>query len=190
METWKEKNPTWEHKLWTEQNLPQMKCQAQFDAMKDLPGKADILRYEILFSEGGFYIDADTECVNPLDDFFVNNDSFACWENETTRAGLVTNAFLGTTKNNVLMESLLNTISAMKPRYVEFLPLGNSCHFVGPELLTRTIRNFRYKDIQIYPSWYFIPQHYSGDNYTGNDKVYAKHQFKSTSKSKHRYLET
>ena len=78
METWKEKNPTWEHKIWTEKNMPKLRCQKQFEAMKDLPGRADILRYELLFNEGGFYVDADSVCLEPLDDFFVDNDSFCC----------------------------------------------------------------------------------------------------------------
>jgi len=59
IDTWKEINPDWEHILWTEENLPNLRNQEQFDSMKEWAGKADILRYELLHDYGGFFIDAD-----------------------------------------------------------------------------------------------------------------------------------
>ena len=44
--------------------------------MNELAGKADILRYELLYEHGGFFIDADSECINPLDDFLTDNKAF------------------------------------------------------------------------------------------------------------------
>jgi hypothetical protein len=37
-------NPGWEYRLWTDENLPQLANQLQFDLMPHLPGTADILR--------------------------------------------------------------------------------------------------------------------------------------------------
>ena len=69
MKTWEDMNPGWVYKLWTDDNLPKLICQEQFDKMKGLHGKADILRYELLYKYGGFYIDADSECVLPFGRF-------------------------------------------------------------------------------------------------------------------------
>ena len=33
IQTWIDLNPTWKHCLWTEDNIPQLKNQEQFDAM-------------------------------------------------------------------------------------------------------------------------------------------------------------
>ena len=82
-------NPSWEHILWTEENMPELANQRQFEAMNELAGKADILRYELLNTHGGFFIDADSECISPLDDFLTENDAFCCWENEQIRTGLM-----------------------------------------------------------------------------------------------------
>jgi len=61
MNTWREMNPGWEYKLGSDGNLPPLVNQTQFDLMPFYPGKADILRYELLNAYGGIYVDADSE---------------------------------------------------------------------------------------------------------------------------------
>jgi len=187
MKTWKEMNPTWEYKVWTEENMPKLQCQEQFDAMDELAGKADILRYEILFNEGGFYIDADSKALEPLDDFLLDNDSFCCWENEYTRTGLMANGYLGATKDNRLMAFLIQTISKVPVSMVQSFPKGSAWQTVGPTLLTKVVQHHVYTSLRIYPSWYFIPQHYTGTDYEGKDKVYGEQYYMSTIPSKNNY---
>lgn len=43
-----------------------------FDNMKNWAGKADILRYEIVYNFGGMYIDVDSISVKPFDELFVH----------------------------------------------------------------------------------------------------------------------
>jgi mannosyltransferase OCH1-like enzyme len=62
-------NPEWEYKLWTENNIGGLLSEFPvlrriFDAEKEYYGKADILRYAILYTHGGVYIDADIVWVN------------------------------------------------------------------------------------------------------------------------------
>jgi len=180
IETWQEMNPDWEHMLWTDDNLPEISNKTQFDAMKELAGKADILRYELLHDIGGFFIDADSECVKPLDDFFLDNDSFCCWENEWIRAGLMSNGYLASTKNNLLMQKLINRIELIPPEVLESAPDLTAWKVTGPAFLTDTVQNSAYNKIRIYPSFYFIPRHYSGLEYEGNESVYAKQYWGST----------
>ena len=42
----------------------------------------------------------------------------------------------------------------------------------GPLLLTNSVYRTKYT-ITVYPSWYFIPRHYSGIEYNGGGRVYS-----------------
>lgn len=180
METWKEKNPEWEYKLWTDDNLPELRNKAQYDAMNELAGKADILRYELLYNHGGFFIDADSTCENSLDDFLTENEAFCCWENEKVRRGLMSNGYLATCKHNVLMEKMIEIIGSYDPEELKKLPNLTAWRVVGPLFLTNVRGQMNYTKIKIYPSHYFIPRHYSGLEYDGDDKIYAKQYWGST----------
>ena len=60
METWPRNHPDWSYHVWTEETIDYpLRNQAQYDAMKDFGGKADVLSYEILSRHGGVYVDAD-----------------------------------------------------------------------------------------------------------------------------------
>ena len=175
MKTWVEMNPDWEYKLWTEENLPELKCQKKFDEMKHYHGKADILRYELLYNYGGFYIDAYSECILPLDDFLLDNDSFAGYENEQVRGGLIANGYIASIKENELMRILMDKINKMSD--VNAQP---AWMMTGPKLVTDTVNEFGYSKLKVYPSHYFIPRHYSGVEYRGDGKVFAKQYWGST----------
>lgn len=51
-ETFRKLHPDWEMKLWTEENLPPLKNQREFDEARTFAQKADILRYELLYEQG------------------------------------------------------------------------------------------------------------------------------------------
>lgn len=180
METWKEKNPTWEYRFWCEDNIPKLKNQAQFDAMNELAGKADILRYELLYNYGGFFIDADSVCVNSLDDFFTENKAFCCWENEKIREGLMSNGYFATEKHSPLAERLVARIGTYPVEEVAKLPNLTAWQVVGPVLLTNTVASMPDCGMNVYPSHYFIPRHYTGLQYEGTDKIYAEQYWGST----------
>ena len=52
---------------------------------RELNGVADIMRYEILFNEGGIALDADSLCLRPLEDWVLEPAAFAAWEHEHIR---------------------------------------------------------------------------------------------------------
>ena len=181
IQTWIDMNPSWEHILWTEENMPELTNQKQFDAMNELAGKADILRYELLNTHGGFFIDADSECINPLDDFLTENDAFCCWENEEIRKGLMSNGYLATKKDSPLAKKLIERISTYPPDQIALLPNLTAWRVVGPMLLTSIAGEMGDDSgLHVYPSHYFIPRHYSGLEYNGDDKVYCKQYWGST----------
>jgi mannosyltransferase OCH1-like enzyme len=179
IDSWIALNPSWEHRLWTESELVGfgLKNQRQFDEIEEWAGKADVLRYELLHRFGGFFCDADSLCIKPLDDFLVERDSFAVFENEQVRAGLVANGYIGATKGNALMRQLIDGISIKE---VSQAKTGKMAwQNVGPVYFTETISRTKHP-ISIYPSWLFIPEHYSGVVHNGPGEPYCKQFWGST----------
>ena len=76
MDTWKEKNPDFEYICWSEEEIEKrqivFKCQEKIDEIEEINGKADILRWEILYKYGGVFLDADSICIEPIDDELLN----------------------------------------------------------------------------------------------------------------------
>ena len=175
MKTWESMNPTWEYKLWTEENIPELFNKNQYDKMRQYCGKADIVRYELLYRYGGVYIDADSECINPLDDFFTEHDSFAVYENEQHKPGLIANGYMGSIQYNKLILYLMYKIYKCTN-----INVNQPWLITGPQLLTNTINELCYDKCKIYPSHYFIPEYKTGDVYSGSDKIYSTHYWGCT----------
>ena len=123
MDSWKNFHPDWKYMFWDEQSLinyfPEgLFNQKQYEQMSELPGKCDIARYEILHKFGGFFIDADSICLRPLDVELLEADSFSCYENESARGDLIANGYLATTEKNKLMENhIMAVTSIMLPNH-------------------------------------------------------------------------
>ena len=182
MKTWKEMNPTWQYVEWDNKKVSDFKLvnQKHFDAYDSIQqnkwnGKSNILRYEILFRYGGVWIDADTGCVNPLEDFFLDNDSFCSYENEKARTGLLAQGFLGATKENELMRLLIEELS--KKEKLNYIASWISS---GPQFITDIVKKYKYDKIKVYPSYFFFPEHHTGLKYEGNGKIYARHHWGTT----------
>ena len=186
MQTWIDKNPTWEYKLWTELEVSELnlRCKRQFDQDVHLAGKADILRYELLYNFGGFFIDADSECVRPLEDFLCDNIAFAGYEHESEEKymngmGLIANGYLASVPNNQLLNLLIEHISN-----IDNINIAMPWLVTGPKLLTDFIRKSGLP-FTIYPSHYFIPIHYTDiingtSGYIGDGYVFSKQYWGTT----------
>lgn len=64
-----EKNPSYTHKLWNNDNLPEMSPKFKevydfFGKNKDYAHQADVLRILVVKLFGGFYLDVDFDCIN------------------------------------------------------------------------------------------------------------------------------
>lgn len=69
-ESWQKYHPTWEYRLWTDKDIPNLKITSKFyfDQAVNPAMRSDIMRYEILRQFGGLYVDTDFECLRPFDD--------------------------------------------------------------------------------------------------------------------------
>ena len=203
MKTWKEKHPDYDYILWNEEELNkrgfETSLQNRLDEMEEINGKADILRWEILYHYGGIFLDADSICIEKLDNLLLLNKCFAGYENEQVRnAGwargmeeyndvlgnshpLIATGTMAFTKNHELPKLAIewikdNCVSVNKTS-------KRAWRTVGPGLLTRLYFSKKWNDIAILPSYYFLPIHASGLEYKGHSKIYAYQEWGSTKQS-------
>ena len=89
--SWMGKHPGWTAKFWTDRERP-LPCPGMelklvrdfhFQSLKECFNKSDnygeksdVLRYEILFQEGGVYVDHDVKCFKAFDSFNKNYDFY------------------------------------------------------------------------------------------------------------------
>ena len=182
MDSWVTKNPDFEYILWNEEEFEKrgivFECQKQIDAIEEINGKADIIRWELAYKYGGIFLDADSICVEPLDSYLMSNVAFAGYENETMRPSLVATGTMGFPKGYTLCSA---AIDWMLTNPVSQRETGQRAWFnVGPGLLTRMLSSNLYPEFKVLPSYSFLPIHYTGNKYEGHDRVYAYQEWGST----------
>lgn len=78
VEGWQRLHPRWEHRLWTDADLPALGIEPEL-ARKACTGSelANLVRYHVVAAYGGVYVDVDTECLRPIDELARGVDGFA-----------------------------------------------------------------------------------------------------------------
>ena len=182
MESWKNMNPDMEYICWDEKEIEnrnlKLECLYKIDDMSEINGKADIIRWEILYNYGGVFLDADSICISPIDNHLLDQPAFVGYENELVRNGLVATGTMGFPKNHPLCRDAINWI-LKNDISVERTGL-RAWQTVGPGMVTRLINSGSYDDVTIFPSYYFLPIHFTGVAYNGHNKVYAHQEWGST----------
>ena len=182
IDTWRQHNPDWTFLIWGNAELNELKWHNRdhMNAMyeRELNGVADMLRWEILYSNGGVVVDADSIALRPMDDALLDCEAFACWENEIVRPGLIAAGYFGCEAGNTFVKQIVRDIHA-EPSVTHELAWKT----VGPLRLTESYRKYGYTQLRIYPSHYFIPRHFTGQTYQGNDPIYADQLWGSTKRS-------
>ena len=180
--SWGDRNPGYELRVWGNEDLrsPDWMLGDLIHRWsgREMNGAADIMRWEILFRHGGVAVDADSACVRPLEDWLLEPDAFAVWENEIARPGLIATGAMGFAPHHFLVGSVLKDIAA-DPQ-----PFGGAAwQKLGPQRLTDTVRRLRFINITVYPSHYFLPRHFTGVDYSGAGPVFAQQFWSSTFRS-------
>jgi len=185
MKTWKEKHPNFEYILWTEQEIYnrrlQLTCVEKINMIPEINGKADIIRWEILYQYGGYFVDADSICIEPFDYYFSDKVAFATFENENVRAGLIATGTMGFIPKHPLCLDIINWINSKDSE--KLIKETRAWYSVGPGLLTKMLDTGKYKDVSIYPSHCFLPIHFTGPAYEGHKKVYGYQEWGTAKQS-------
>jgi len=185
MNTWKDKHPDYEYILWTESEIEKrgitFVCSRQIEMIHEINGKADIMRWELLYKYGGVFVDADSICIEPLDDFFMKKKAFATYENENVRAGLIATGTMGFIPQYPLCRDIINWINSDDS--TDNIKKFRAWYSVGPALLTRYLDSGKYRDFSVFPSHCFLPNHFTGLKYEGHKKVYAHQEWGTANQS-------
>jgi len=126
----KDKNPTWEHVLWNNKNLPKLpeKIQVlfdQFEKQKDYAHQADVLRVFLVKEYGGLYMDVDFKCSEGFDSSeFHKYDGLFCYHggNDYT----MPNGIFASTKGGDLITYLTDMVDISKGGWYGPSWLGDS----------------------------------------------------------------
>lgn len=179
IETWRRIHPEMLLRVWGNheyEHVPWINRQHMEEmAAQELAGVADLMRWEILFREGGIAIDADSQCLKALPEWIFDCEMFAAWENEIERPNLISNGTVGSIAANPFLMKLILDLNrapsfAGKPAWAS----------TGPLALTEAFRRYKYSNMTILPSHFFLPTHYSGRSYSGKGPVYAVQEWQST----------
>lgn len=157
----KEMNPTWEHKLWTNDNLPPLPENIQtlfdmFEKQKDYAHQADILRVFLLKEYGGLYMDVDFKCSSGFDNSnFDEFDGFFCYHggNDYT----MPNGVFGSSKGSAMINYLTELVNIKNGGWYGPSWLGDSVkkffdlHREAPhDLVDQKLKEINFKYILFY----------------------------------------
>jgi hypothetical protein len=179
MRTWKEYNSEWEYRVWDNNAVMSTKWVNQKHVDYYLsrgiwPGVSDVCTYEILHNHGGLMMSADSVCCAPIDELFTDGrDSYGVYENEKVRPGLIS-PLMGSIKGGLFAAELIEGLRQKQTVGEPWLTVGNK--YMG-EMFLKTKQN-----VKIFPSYYFNPEHFTGEKYEGDDKIYA-HQMWGTTRN-------
>ncbi len=139
----------------------------------ELNGVADCMRWELLYAYGGVFIDADSERIRTLPEWFNELSHIATWENELERPGLIACGFLKFPPKDPFIRAIIDYC-------IEEPVKGREAwQVVGPLAITNVFRAYKPRNLTILPSHFFYPRHWEGAEYTGN-YVLARQAWGST----------
>lgn len=160
MDTWKGNHPNWDYKLWTEKEIEELELLNlnKFEIHPMLSGKADIARYEILFKFGGFFIDADSISIKPLDDL-LKDKIVTVYESERFRNGLLANGYIGCEPGSRFMFEMMNHVRKVDDKKILSL---HAWQTTGPLPFTKIAKKHSIVGMK---SKSFIPIHFEDENF-------------------------
>ena len=126
----------------------------------------DLMRLEIVFREGGYYMDTTFQCLKPLYSLFNCKESFVgCNEVPSEKVNFLSNSFFGSTKNNPILKRLLSVSNLNK---IDFRS-SNVAQESGPTYLRSGIQTK--DDFKILPTNSLYPYI---ESWNGQDPPYRK----------------
>tara|TARA_R110000744_G_scaffold94125_1_gene181758 strand:- start:10467 stop:12761 length:2295 start_codon:yes stop_codon:yes gene_type:complete len=150
-ESWKLKNKGYDYKffdaedrvLFIKSNFHKEVLDAYFALV---PGafKCDLWRLCVLYVEGGVYIDADTICETPLDEFILPSDKFIITRDDPMSKKYLGNAFIAASVGHPFLKEAIDRIVKNCQSKQEIFYLDYS----GPALMGKSVNHVLGNDIE------------------------------------------
>ena len=155
--SWKRFHPDWEYLLWTDQGGREFVAGhyphflRTYDDFSYNIQRADALRYLILYTFGGVYVDLDIECFRPLHGLMAGKriglsrepQKHARW---LGHKWLLSNAFLASEPNHSLLAAVISAMKAVNPKIVQHHEVLTT---TGPVMLTSVTKEHAGADLCI-----------------------------------------
>jgi mannosyltransferase OCH1-like enzyme len=159
--TWLELNPGWQLRFWTDETLPpreELRRPEAADRLRVPVERADILRLEVLWREGGVHVDADFECRKPIEPLIEDAELFV----GVRKPGRLNGALMGSVPRHPLLE---RGLAELEPQHAYGLYLKEA---TGPRFLDRLLLD--------QPGVTFVsPEHFYPRTPEQLDDAYAVH---------------
>lgn len=181
MNTWKKIHPDWEYRIFSDEDLKNRKFHNQhlideYYRKSIWHGVADLVRYELLYEEGGFMPGADSVCFNNVEELFTEDEEtcYTVYENEILRPGLVS-PILGSPIGAPFLKFLIDDLHKLRPEQ-----LREPWKTTGNGYLAKVLK--KSDKVKVFPSHYFIPEHWTKKlpKYSGPDKIYCEQMWGTT----------
>lgn len=137
-----------------------------FNLMTNYGGKADILRYEIIYNYGGMYIDIDSRSKKSFDDIFYK--PYVCIELKFYNN--IQNAQFGFSKKSPFLDFVIITLGKNIDYHLSNnRNLNDILSISGPPFFTTCYYYWQNLDIQCINQYYVIHNNPESYNYHTND---------------------
>lgn len=188
IETWKKFCPDYEIKLWDESNYDIGKDSYMQEAYehKKWGFVSDYARLDIIYNEGGIYLDTDVEIVRSLDEL-LENEAFCGIE--TGSPNVASGLGFGAEKGHPIIKRMLDEYKGLSIVDEE----GNLNLILCPELNTRPLLEMGYapseeiqtlyyegSSITVYPGVYFCPKDFATRNLALDKRSFSIHHYAAT----------
>lgn len=179
--SWQKLCPDYEIKKWDESNLnldlyPYVR--QAYDAKK-YAFASDVLRYQIIWENGGIYLDVDVELIKPLDEILANELFMGFESKEYINPGLI----IGAEPKNAHIEKLLamyeneNFVLANGQQNLTTICARTTEYLTKLGLKPDNGEIQKIDNITIYPTDYFCPLNYQKRKLKKTERTYAIHWY-------------
>ncbi|MGA8260698.1 MAG: glycosyltransferase [Arenicellales bacterium] len=134
-------HPGFDYRLWTDEDNRELIRTSYpwflpvYDAYKHEIERVDAVRYFILYSYGGIYIDLDMECLKPLNDLLPDGKAYFSLEaGPAIQNQVVSNAFMASDPGNGFFHHIMTHLESFKTSDITFRDVFNN---TGPDMVTR-----------------------------------------------------
>lgn len=183
IESWKKFCPDYQIIEWNENNYDLNKNVYMADAYKEKKWGfvPDYARFDIIYNEGGFYLDTDVELVKPLDEL-ISNQAYMGFEGKVWINGGI--GFGAEAKNHIIkdLRDMYNNMSFYKEDGT--INLTPSPYYITDFLVSKGLKRDdsiqMIGNMKIYPSEYFAAKDYDTGVVHRTENTISIHQYNAS----------
>lgn len=154
MDSWKKYCPDYEIKIWTKDNYDYKKNEFLYEAIqaRKWAFASDYARLDVIYNNGGIYMDSDYELIKPLDSILCNRGIFPYDFHNNIEL-----MFFAAEKGNTLVKLLLDIYEDA------IFDKGNVKKYVQPYFIKETLKKYGVNydgNMQCIDGNYFLPRNF------------------------------